>query len=343
MATNLSPPDPAQTPETTAWMRYCVKYLNENTLGVVHQTFVDDFANHKDPDGTSAHDSEPSFEVVKSIFTRRTDKRKESNDDSDDLPPPISGFSEPNYSMRIHSAAILNALRSVVKYYPSERLVGSPVTLQWPYAILCHHYEQLSRFSITCRNSDPSTLCKLEKDASSHIDLLLGYLDEAIMPQVRAEQERNARGLYTWDWYWVSHMPGRTSIYRMSHVPGWHSQVIYSIQGGAFDHTRSMPRPWILKYWGLELNGSRLVRVKTTSTFSAFDGEQLISDNTILPNIVDDKSEPNIPIVREQIRLGGMYWDLMRNGCRWHSGKSLQFPYNEVCHGQPSEHRESGN
>jgi len=28
---------------------------------------------------------------------------------------------------------------------------------------------------------------------------MISYLDKAIMPQVRAEQDRHMRGLYTWD------------------------------------------------------------------------------------------------------------------------------------------------
>jgi len=155
-------------------MRYCVNYLDVVTDEVVHQAFVDDLTNLEDPDKHSKHDQDPSFEVVKSVFTshKKDAKQRDNKQTEDDeaLPPTTLGLSEPKYSMRIHSTAILNALHSVVKYYPSESLVGNPVTLQWPYAILCHHYEELVRFSSFCRDGDPLILCKLEQNGSSHID-----------------------------------------------------------------------------------------------------------------------------------------------------------------------------
>jgi len=128
---------------------------------------------------------------------------------------------------------------------------------------------------------------------------------------------------------WVSQVPGRTDIYRTSENSLWRSRVIYSVTEGAFGRSRS--GPWVVKTWGLEYNGERLVRVKEEYDISAFDGERHRSGL-----ILEDNKEPTHPIAKEQIRLGGVYWDLLHNGCRWHSGTSLEFPYNEVCQ-RPSQ------
>lgn len=124
-------------------------------------------------------------------------------------PSPIKSTGK--VSMHIKSPAIINALRAVVVYYPSQDLFGDTVVVPAPYAVLVHHRKELSEFREKTNHTEQShEICFREKDANRHIGILLDFLEKNIMPQVRAEEERNASGVETFKIAWVSRKPGRT-------------------------------------------------------------------------------------------------------------------------------------
>ncbi|RYC59099.1 hypothetical protein CHU98_g7106 [Xylaria longipes] len=84
------------------------------------------------------------------------------------------GTSPPSYSLHLISPAIVNALRSVVQYYPSQDLTGD-IVINWPYAILVHHYDELAQFRDRVAQKDERDLCEREKRAFDDLNLLLKY------------------------------------------------------------------------------------------------------------------------------------------------------------------------
>lgn len=96
----------------------------------------------------------PVFDVVDVNFTSETkDTRKEElalidQVAKESVQDPTS-FSPPSVQrrgrsfIRIYSRSIINALQSVVNYYPGQDLVSMPVDIRWPYAILIHHWDEL--------------------------------------------------------------------------------------------------------------------------------------------------------------------------------------------------------
>ena len=111
-------------------------------------------------------------------------------------------------SLYIFSQAIINALRSVVDYYPSVDLSREPIVINAPYAVLVHHEEELAQFSLKCSKLPQERLCAREKDAVEHLGLLRKYLEGTIMPDVVAERVRNKRGFQTYEMMWLRHRPG---------------------------------------------------------------------------------------------------------------------------------------
>lgn len=118
---------------------------------------------------------------------------------------PAVPYSLPEYRIDIHSPSILNAVRSVVKYYPGQDLTGDPVKVKWPYAILAHHYDELSEFRAGCAEMEATALCVRERDANEHVGVLLEFLDKEVMEQVNAEKERNKKGftMFEWQCKWI--------------------------------------------------------------------------------------------------------------------------------------------
>lgn len=64
------------------------------------------------------------------------------------------------------------------------------------------------------------------------IALLLEFLDENIMKEVRAEQERNRRGAYTWEHACVMHRPGATILVKSREETDFTIRVVRSIERG---------------------------------------------------------------------------------------------------------------
>lgn len=117
---------------------------------------------------------------------------------------------EPLVSIHISSVAIINALRSIVKYYPSQDLIGDIIIVPYPFAVLVHHFDELCDFQRLCGEKNPKDLCIRERNAYQHIGVLIDFLEINVMEKVREEKERHRKGFQTWDWWWVKMKPGET-------------------------------------------------------------------------------------------------------------------------------------
>lgn len=308
-------------------IRYRIEYRNPDTDELIHQRDAD----HPDSDTLKAHDLEsPVLELVTTYRSRLIHSNREKSRGPTAVPPPSTALSTPSIRMNIYSGTIINALQSVVQYYPSQDLVGDFITIDWPYPVLVHHYGELAAFREACAAKNPSDMCVREKDADEHLGLLLKFLDDEIMPAVYAEQERNAKGFYTFEYYWVSQKPGRTLIDTIDQDNDWHRRVIQSVSGGIFD---SPPSHWQTKFWNMRFNGRYLGRESGTLNTHKFDGERAMQTRRI---VIDDynPSEEKLlslgEVVKKQYEYGKKYWDLLHKQCRYYKGKSREFPFNEV-------------
>ena len=235
---------------------------------------------------------------------------------------------KPRYCLNIFSRAIANALQSVVKYYPSQSLTADPIVVKWPYPILVHHYDELNAFRDAAAAKNPQEICVMERDADKHLTLLLRFLDEHVMDGVRAEQERNKRGLYTWEYTWLSYKPGVTYMERLRGEDEWKASVHHSIDGGNFGDS---PVDWELSQWSMVYNGRFLGREMYTIVNDR-RGEELEVERHILDTAgIDDANTGNLPEpFQQRIKYGKQYCELLRKQCKKHKGKSRDFPYNAV-------------
>ncbi|KAI0190854.1 P-loop containing nucleoside triphosphate hydrolase protein [Astrocystis sublimbata] len=234
--------------------------------------------------------------------------------------------SPPIYSLHLISPAIVHALRSVVQYYPSQDLTGE-IVIHWPYPILVHHYDELTKFRDEVAQKDANNLCEKEKGAYEDISLLLEYLDSTIMPKVLEEMKRNAEGWHTFEYSWVKLKPGTTILDRIREDSEHHPRVVHSISGGTFQHP---PVPWEMTFWNLIYDGVYLGRQNSTMYRDKFDGE-IEYNYTIVGNHDDIDDMDNITEnISNQIKYGGMYWSYLWKQCRQCKGKTTGVQSQEI-------------
>ncbi|KAK0382902.1 hypothetical protein NLU13_8818 [Sarocladium strictum] len=271
---------------------------------------------------------EPVFEIITTIKAK---VRNPDNPKGAEAQQVTTSLSKPRYHMNIYSPAVINALQSVVKYYPSQSLTGDSIRVDYPYCVLAHYYEELSSFKEAARAKNAADLCHLEKNVVEHLDLLLDFLDENIMTKVREEEERNLRGSYTWELAWVGRKPGRTMLiqWRGGQVDEWSATVIHSVAEGGF---ADPPRPWEVLSWSMVYNGRLLDRTLMSSNLPKFDGEKkpgsafYIEKDQIRTDNLDNLPEP----VKLKMKYGKQYLNLLEKQARYLKGPSRNFPYNEL-------------
>ena len=323
-ATPPSPPKDGNK-HNGAWVRYRIEYRDRLMGELLSRKDIDGLQTESGAPGNIV--DEPVFEIITTVRTRA--REPGSSDKSDDaLQLATSLLAKPEYHMNIYSPAVINALQSVVRYYPSQSLAGDPVVVKWPYPVLVHHFDQLASFRDAAKAKNQDDLCHMEKDVAEHLTLLLDFLEESIMTEVREEQERNKRGVYTWEYLWVGYRPGATFAEQMRGEEDWTARVIHSISGGIF---RDPPETWKLQSWSMDYDGRFIGRKMHHSTITKFDGESTWELHLLdIDSITKDKVDELPEAVRRKIGYGKSYLQLLQKQCRHMKGESRKFPHNEV-------------
>lgn len=302
---------------TGPWIRYRVEHRRLET---------NELMNHRDseePDlDDKLDDDGPQRAAFTLVTTYKVRRPLLSENQHFAARPTIA--SPPLYSLHFASPAIIHALRSVVQYYPSQDLTGD-IVITWPYAILVHHYDELTQYRNMVSQKDPNDLCEREKGADEDLSLLLQYLDRSIMPEVRKERERNERGFYTFEYFWLSMRPGATCLRKYdsgSQHP--HPWVIHALTRGAFEYP---PVPWTLYCWQMRYDGRYLGRFLEETCVNKWDGESEIT-NIIVGDLDSDVDMPEA--VSNQLEYGKTYWNLLQKQCRHVKGKTRAIIPKEV-------------
>ncbi|KAK2776168.1 P-loop containing nucleoside triphosphate hydrolase (ATPase) [Colletotrichum kahawae] len=291
---------------------YRVEYRNR---------WTNEFISHRTHDGTHAPDinqtGNPIFEVVTSY--------KVLADTSVDLA--VNSLALPTYSLRIHSVALINAIQSVVRYYPGQDLSGEYINIPWPYPVLVHHFDELQQFRQDCLSKVRDKICIREINAAEHLRILLQYLEEQVMRDVREEQERNKRGLETFDWAWVPRKPGLTLLIKGVGDVDWHPMVVHSLTGGTLDNP---PSPWRIRTWELAYNGYVVKRVWSHQVLVVpkYDGERemlgygrtKVFDPTTSDQFLSDEA------ALELIQNGKRFAEMLKPRCYQHRGETASRP-----------------
>ena len=234
--------------------------------------------------------------------------------------------------LTILSPAILEALRSVVRYYPDLDLRSDEVTVTSPYPSLAHHLDSLKLYRDKLKDSkdqthsfealekqkttDPpdhqvfSTTCNAT--AATHLTHLLNYLDTtAYGDRIQKEQSLNDKGLCTFAMLWLLYKPG-TTVYtreRSTDIPS--AMVIKSVEidPAIMFRNDNERTPYSIEMWNLEYDGRRVGRRLHTMEMEQFHGERSITSLEVFPASfldTEDNGKTKQVMVNRGIRWFGL-------------------------------------
>ncbi|KAJ3546083.1 hypothetical protein NM208_g2189 [Fusarium decemcellulare] len=327
-----SRPSQPSSQSSQPWVRYRVEYRSVVTNELVDQKSTRDPKDKLWNDDHLHAEGWPVFEVVRTIRVQDAGPEK-SRYSNIQHTTPLAATLAPSYGIRIYSIDIINAIQSVVKYYPGQDLTGDSVFIRWPYPILVHHYEELEAFLSGVKELEPEKRCSRERNVNEHLRLLLDYLDDNVMADVRKEKERNERRSSTFQWLWVSMRPGMTVVDKLDNETEPYAYVIHSLEGGSFTNPS---RPWVVKYWRMEFDGEYLGRKIGTIDYDRWDGESNFGYTRRSVHVPEERGDKTLDDteldddIKRFIRRGETYWELLTKQCQWYSGATVDFPYNQV-------------
>jgi hypothetical protein len=216
----------------------------------------------------------------------------------------------------------MNALRSVVRYYPGQDLSGETISICHPYPVLVHHFEELATFRDRCATVPVDELCQSERDASAHLSLLLDYLDTTIMPGVRLEQDRLRRGYSTWEYQWLLLKPGTTfiEIARDNADITNRPAVVRSVEIGM-----SGSRHCGVCFWRFQYDHGSLMGIKDYLSISGWDGEVPLRFRIFEPETILRDEE-----AKRFVESGKLYWKMFTKQCKYYKGRTSRFPFRKV-------------
>jgi hypothetical protein len=238
------------------------------------------------------------------------------------LPPSVQRRG--NSFIRIYSRSIINALQSTVNYYPGQDLVSRPVEIQWPYAILWHHWKELKHFQAQFAQSEQSggaTECSV-KETYRHLDLLFDFLDKKLGQDVREEYARWAQPVpkASFPMLWLLLKPG-IDIYERDEESGdMEPFVLSSVVFTPFDNSWDDYR---LYTWYLENDATSIRPSSTHGSIDSYQGEKPIHELIRFPcEYLPDHAARKA----ELIKRGKLYASLQQKKLVYFDGKNTQTP-----------------
>ncbi|KAI1748356.1 P-loop containing nucleoside triphosphate hydrolase protein [Xylaria castorea] len=240
----------------------------------------------------------PSYEYVTSPH--------DSEDESD-----MQITKSESTTMVIYSRHLINALATVVSYYPGKSFTGDEVKIEAPYSILVHHRAALAQY----KTSQPDTHDKeYAATTSKHIDVLLGFLEQTYGQLIRDEDERNSRKTptATYDWLWLVLQPGEVIYTRFDNT--WSPFAISRVFKKLTNNADGLCT-YSIDCWNYMYSDGRLRREMHTFDIQPFSGEEAIQNLPVIPAQFftgADKDMSPSEVTAKQIQLGKLVWELYK-------------------------------
>ena len=236
--------------------------------------------------------------------------------------------------MTIHSKKLLNALRSVVSYYPGYSLLGDEFEVYEPYRILYHHRKDLRAY----KDNQPSWHSELyRKECNEHIDILLDFLDHRYGKALQDEEERWARPtpVCTFEYLWLLFKPGEIcySTEEDEINPYITQQVMH--YGGLVGNKAVK---YQIETWNINYDGYQMGRCSKDVWLIPFDGEKEIKSLKYHPADFHTESQETVEIhggmtlYQRLVERGRRFWDLARKPASYqeYNGESATKPSKKV-------------
>jgi hypothetical protein len=275
--------------------------------------------------GTSSDDSE---DAIASDSEDEVKKRKSK----------ISALEDQKITqtvLKIRSPELLNALRSVIKYYPGQSLMGDVASFEEPFRPLVHYRQELENYKTQHPPEHSEDYIAI---TNHHIDILLKFIRNHFGKSLEDEEKRHKQSppVCTFEWAWLLLKPGSTVYAQIDdQIPGCPSPyVVKSVSGGVTKHG---PESYDIHMWNVDSDGFMLGRSLQNGYIIPFVGEREITSLTAYPTSfyedTPEQLEVNRGMTMEQrlIARGKKFWTLSKDfAYKEYEGMTLEKPYRKV-------------
>ena len=235
----------------------------------------------------------------------------------------ISSLNIKTCRVRILSSKLINALRSVVRYYPGQSLFGEKLEFRQPYQFLVHHQHELEEYK---NNHPPHHDEQYRKECNEHIDHLLDFLKKSNGKERAEEEERHKRGFATFEYLWMLLKPGEDVFINDRRDERLTSGVLERVKGG-YQDGQGQAKEYKGWAWGITYTDGRLCRVYHSFFIQPFDGEREIKTQWVYPvKFHKDSAEAlrdqgGMSLVEQMEIWGQQYWNLTQRCLKSYHGK----------------------
>ncbi|KAF2760974.1 P-loop containing nucleoside triphosphate hydrolase protein [Pseudovirgaria hyperparasitica] len=299
-----------------------IEYRHVSSNAVVFEEESDRFAPSKPPP------EEPVLEVITIAFTAQ-DRSPYSYRHDVIKPPPIHSMG--HTYVQVNSAAVINALRNVVEYYPGQNLIGDSITISEPYTILVHHEQELAQyremFAPGSRGVDDEP-CEVEEDTYEHLGIVLDFLSKTMKDSMEKERARHARDkpLATYEMLWTLYKPG-TNVYFDSQSAGIFDSFV--VKNVSWEINNGAPVRYNIGLWNLYYDSIHIGPRNHHAVVLPFDGEKEIGSLDIFPceYLREDLHKETAEAMQKRLEeRGKVFFKLTSKQCMWYDGLTTTFP-----------------
>ncbi|KAK2758235.1 hypothetical protein FQN54_004079 [Arachnomyces sp. PD_36] len=332
-------PVPAETPpdnDPTCNIRYT--YICDNSRGADFVKKSDniplDLRITKEAEDESEEKPPRVFEVVTEVRVSsdrrdrypRSTSDDEDEDEDEDESRPLGNVQIKNIGKRriiIHSKLLLDAIREVVRYYPSQNLLGDTVTVREPYGVLMHHLAGLKKVKSKLEEMRSRQIDDSIAEKSHHIQILLDFLDGDIQSTIKPAQKRLEKPAPTviFDDIWYLLRPGLLSYF--IHDGVWLGCVIKAVTRKMNDDALHV---WEVDVWFQDNSWTKgdIGGASAQVVIMEFDGEKFVTSLDVFPRDYFDSKDEGERKVAFQKR-GGIVCDILWKGYSYvnHDGKLM--------------------
>ncbi|KAL9040175.1 MAG: hypothetical protein Q9214_004591 [Letrouitia sp. 1 TL-2023] len=247
-----------------------------------------------DADDVDTQESDkPPFEIVTRVWGSADSNLREASQETNALnmptpPPGPTGIKDVKIRkigrtrMIIRSQRLLKIIRGCVKYFPAKTLSSDAIELYKPYDLLIHHLDSLEEAG---KDQD------LEEESSRHLQSMLEYLKEYIIPRISHPLHllRRPEPVVKFKNLWLLFKPG-SELY-------WHrdtehlSSIVFSgivlktelIRPTKSEREDGKKDRWSVSFWILESDGTFLGRELIVRDILKFSGERQVTSLPVYP------------------------------------------------------------
>ena len=303
-----------------------IEYRHVSTNNIVWEEESDRFAPTKTPP------EQPVIEAITIVFTAQ-DRSPYSHRREVLRAPPIHSVG--HKYIQINSAAVVNALRSVVEYFPGQNMIGDSLTISEPYIILIHHEKELAAYreNFAPNKTEPDAEpCSIEEETYEHLGIVLEFIQQTLKGSLEKERARHAREVpvCTYDMLWTLFKPG-VDVYLDTQSCGILDP--YVVRSVNWEIINGSPVRYVISLWNLHYNSIFVGPRIHETVVLPFNGEKEIADMEIFPceYLRKDKHKETAEEMRKRLEdRGRMFYRLTSKQCMWYDGLTTTFPRQRV-------------